>query len=44
MAHLESGDQKPHASDEPQAERFHEGKPESHQALDSKDERFVDAF
>lgn len=38
----EDGDQKNYAAGEaPQAERFHEGKPNSHLALDSKDERSI---
>ncbi|KAK4049155.1 hypothetical protein OIV83_004300 [Microbotryomycetes sp. JL201] len=36
-AHLSDGDQKQHH--EPQAERYEEGKEQSHQNLDSKDER-----
>ncbi|KAK4055920.1 hypothetical protein OIO90_003177 [Microbotryomycetes sp. JL221] len=36
-AHQNDGDQKQHQA--PQAERYEEGKEESHQSLDSKDER-----
>ncbi|KAK0553635.1 hypothetical protein OC846_000491 [Tilletia horrida] len=41
LDHMSNADQKNHGGDDNQATRHEEGKPNSHQALDSKDEKSI---